>query len=104
MKSQFVKISIGSFLFIAMIFAILVFFQPLCQRFENRLIQYRDSLLQQMEDQTGLRVSYQSLSPSILSAFRIKGIVSLLLSGNVGSNIGASSGNTNAQIKSDILI
>lgn len=75
MKSQFVKISIGSFLFIAMIFAILVFFQPLCQRFENRLIQYRDSLLQQMEDQTGLRVSYQSLSPSILSAFRIKGIV-----------------------------
>ena len=35
---------------------------------------------------------------------RIKEIVSLLLSGNVGSNIGASSGNTNAQIKSDILI
>lgn len=41
------------------------------------------------------------LSEGIL---RIKGIVSLLLSGNVGSNIGASSGNTNAQIKSDILI
>ncbi|MBO5137358.1 MAG: hypothetical protein J6B81_02545 [Spirochaetaceae bacterium] len=75
MKSQFVKIGISSVLFIALIFASLLAVRPAIYKFEDSLIQFRDNILLQIEQKTGLSVSYESLSPSVFSIFRIKGIV-----------------------------
>ena len=75
MKFRILKIGISSVLFIAIVFVSLVLIRPAIMRFEQSLVQFRDSLLLQVEEKTGLRISYTSISPSILSAFRIKGIV-----------------------------
>ncbi|AEE17008.1 translocation/assembly module TamB domain-containing protein [Treponema brennaborense] len=74
MKSQIVKISISSVLFIALLFTALILVRPLCVAFERQLTDYRTTALRLLEEKTGLRLSYASISPSILSAFKIKGV------------------------------
>lgn len=75
MRFRVLKIGISSVLFTAMVLAALVSVRPAILRFEQSLVQFRDSVLLQVERRTGLRISYDSISPSILSAFSIKGIV-----------------------------
>lgn len=74
MKSQVVKIGVTSILFIALIFAALVSVRPVIFALENSLIDFRDSLIQQVEEKTGLRITYKSISPAILSLFLINDI------------------------------
>ncbi len=75
MKSRVVNVGLSSILFFSMIFASLALVRPAILGFAQRLEDYRGQLLAMVEEKTGLRVSYESLSPAILSAFRIKGIV-----------------------------
>lgn len=75
MKLKILKFGISSILFIATIFLALVLIRPSINKLEQSLTNYRDSLLLKIEDKTGLQISYKSISPSILSAFNIKGIV-----------------------------
>lgn len=75
MKSRILKIGISSILFFSMIFASLVLVRPVIHGFTQKLETYRDKVLSMVEAKTGLRISYDSLSPAILSVFRIKGIV-----------------------------
>ena len=75
MKSKVVKVGVSSILFFSMILASLALVRPVIGGFAQRLQDYRDQVLSLVEAKTGLRVSYDSLSPAILSAFRIKGIV-----------------------------
>lgn len=74
MKSQVIKIGVSSVLFIALIFAALVLVRPIIISFENSLIDFRDSVVQQVEDKTGLKITYKSISPSVLSLFLINNI------------------------------
>ena len=75
MKSKVVKVGVSSILFFSMILASLALVRPVIGGFAQRLQGYRAQVLSLVEAKTGLRVSYDSLSPAILSAFRIKGIV-----------------------------
>ncbi len=75
MKSKVVKIGVSSILFFSMILATLVLVRPAIRGFSQRLETYRSEFLAMVESKTGLEVSYDSLSPAILSVFRIKGIV-----------------------------
>lgn len=75
MKSKVVKVGVSSILFFSMILASLALVRPVIGGFAQRLQDYRAQVLSLVEAKTGLRVSYDSLSPAILSAFRIKGIV-----------------------------
>ncbi|MBR5867203.1 MAG: hypothetical protein IKZ04_04755, partial [Spirochaetaceae bacterium] len=53
----------------------LVMVRPAINKLEQSLTDFRDSLLLKVQNKTGLQISYKSISPSILSAFNIKGIV-----------------------------
>lgn len=75
MKSKVVKIGVSSILFFSMILAALALVRPTIRGFSQRLEAYRNEFLAMVESKTGLQVSYDSLSPAILSVFRIKGIV-----------------------------
>ncbi len=74
MKSKVVKIGVSSILFFSMILVTLVLVRPAIHGFSQRLEAYRNEFLAMVESKTGLEVSYDSLSPAILSVFRIKGI------------------------------
>ena len=75
MKHKILKIGISSVLLIAIIFMALVMVRPAINKLEQSLTDFRDSLLLEVQNETGLQISYKSISPSILSAFNIKGIV-----------------------------
>lgn len=75
MKSQVVKVGVSSILFFSMILVSLALVRPVIRGFAQRLEEYRGQVLSMVESNTGLVVSYDSLSPAILSVFRIKGIV-----------------------------
>ena len=75
MKSKVVKIGVSSILFFSMILAALALVRPAIRGFSQQLETYGKDFLAMVESKTGLQVSYDSLSPAILSVFRIKGIV-----------------------------
>lgn len=74
MKSKVVKIGVSSILFFSMILAALALVRPAIRGFSQQLETYGKDFLAMVESKTGLQVSYDSLSPAILSVFRIKGI------------------------------
>ena len=74
MKSKVVKIGVSSILFFSMILVALALVRPAIRGFSQQLEAYRGEFLAMVESKTGLVVSYDSLSPAILSVFRIKGI------------------------------
>ena len=74
MKSKVVKIGVSSILFFSMILVTLALVRPAIRGFSQQLEAYRTEFLAMVESKTGLVVSYDSLSPAILSVFRIKGI------------------------------
>lgn len=75
MKYRVIKVGVSTIFFFSMILASLALVRPAIGGFAQRLQDYRDQMVAMVEAKTGLRVSYDSLSPAILSAFRIKGIV-----------------------------
>ena len=70
--SLITKICISIFLFL--ISLALLLSVPLYRRLENIVDKYSDQLIDQIAEQTGLLVSYESISPSILAYLGIKGI------------------------------
>ena len=75
MKSKALKIGFTSIFLFSLIFAVVLLVRPISNEFKGRLLDLRASVIYQLEEKTGLRFSYQSISPSILSAFNIKGII-----------------------------
>ena len=75
MKSRTQSISIGSTLFILMLVLSVAIIRPIYVRAGEALSSLEKHLVEKAENTIGLSFSYQSLSPSILSAINIKGIV-----------------------------
>ena len=75
MKSRSQSVGIGSTLFILMLVAAVAILRPMYIRMGEALSSLEKQLVEKAEDAIGLSFSYQSLSPSILSAINIKGIV-----------------------------
>ena len=69
------NIHVGSVVFILMLFAAVAVIRPVYVRARNALSSLERQLVERAETLTGFAFSYQSLSPSILSAISIKGIV-----------------------------
>ncbi|MCI1209232.1 MAG: translocation/assembly module TamB [Treponema sp.] len=75
MKFPSFKTSFGGTVFILLILAALAFVRPAYKRLENFITVKAESYRTLLESKTGITFSYDSLSPSILSALRLKGIV-----------------------------
>lgn len=75
MKHPAIKKSIEILIFIFLLAGCLVMLFPLSRALDHALEKYRDSLLGSVEEKTGLRFSYESLSPSIFKSIRIKNLV-----------------------------
>ena len=73
MKSK-VKKTIGIILFFLILAAGLAVIQPVYKGLSRALRSFESKMLTKLADQTGLGVSYSSLSPSILTGIRIKSI------------------------------
>ena len=65
----------GSIIFLFIIAAVFAFLQPLYRVMNRILSEFGDEYLALLAEKTGLAVSYESLSPSILTGISIKGIV-----------------------------
>ena len=74
MKSHRQSVGIGSTLFILMLVAAVAIIRPVYIRVGQALSSLEKELVEKAENTIGLSFSYQSLSPSILSAINIKGI------------------------------
>lgn len=74
MKSHRQSVGIGSTLFILMLVAAVAILRPVYVRVGQALSSLEKELVEKAENTIGLSFSYQSLSPSILSAINIKGI------------------------------
>ncbi len=75
MKSRVLKTSIGSTLFLLLIIIVLALVRPVYERLSASMSELETKLYDEVKQKTGLTLSYKSLSPSILSAINIKGIV-----------------------------
>jgi hypothetical protein len=75
MKQPAIKKSIEFLIFLLLIAGCLVVLFPLSRQLDRALAGYRDSLLQGVEGRTGLRFSYDSLSPSIFRSIRFTNLV-----------------------------
>ena len=69
-----VSAGFGSTLFILMIVVALAVVRPLFVRLTAMLSLLEQQTLQLIEDRTGLSVTYEKLSPSVLSGLRLKGV------------------------------
>lgn len=74
MKSRILKGSIGSIIFLMLIFLALLCIRPAISQLRVSMSYVRDTLLSRLEQETGLGLSFSKLSPSILSFFRIQDI------------------------------
>ncbi len=72
---QWVKNGLGIIIFLLLLSGIFMALQPLYRAISRTLHEYETFALQFLEEQTDIEVSYQTLSPSILTGIRIKGIV-----------------------------
>lgn len=75
MKQPAIKKSIELLIFLLLVAGCLVLLFPLSRQLDRALAGYRDSLLQDVEGKTGLRFSYDSLSPSIFRSIRFTNLV-----------------------------
>ena len=70
--SLITRISVTIFLFLIMLALALAI--PVYKRLETIVDRYTEKICAQVKDATGLTVSYESISPSILAYLGIKGI------------------------------
>jgi hypothetical protein len=75
MKDRVPKTGIGSMIFILLFLMALLLVRPVNRYLSATVKTYAENLRKGLEERTGLTFSYTSLSPSILSAIRMKGIV-----------------------------
>lgn len=71
MKSRILRDSIGSIIFLMLIFIALICIRPAADRLHASMVHIRDALLQRLEQETGLGIAYERLSPSVLSFLHI---------------------------------
>lgn len=74
MKSSVRKSIIGSVIFLFLVAAIFAIVQPVYKAVNKTLAEYQEKLSVMLAEKTGLGVSYKSLSPSILTLIKIRGI------------------------------
>lgn len=72
MKKAWVKYTIEIFLFLAILIASFLVFKPLHTYIQFRITEGRSYLFGNLEKQTGLRISYKSMSPSIFRMISFK--------------------------------
>lgn len=75
MKSRFLKTSIGSIIFLTLVIAVIALIQPIYKNIMNFMSGEESRIICLLNEKTGLSVSYESLSPSVLSGINVRGIV-----------------------------
>ena len=74
MKSKFLGVGLGSTIFIFLAIAVLALIRPVYVRLYDELSKIEDIACRKLEEETGLSISYKSISPSILVGANIKKI------------------------------
>ena len=74
MKSKIFGVSLGSAIFILLLIAVLALVRPVYLRIQESLSELENTLSKRLEDETGLSLSYDSLSPSIFIGANFKNI------------------------------
>lgn len=74
MNSKSVGVSLGSAIFILLLVAVLALVRPVYLRINEALTDFEQKLSAKLEDETGLALSYTSLSPSIFIGVNFKNI------------------------------
>ncbi|MDR3312079.1 MAG: translocation/assembly module TamB [Spirochaetaceae bacterium] len=72
MRSKLVKLSILVALAVGIAALAVFLIQPIYVRLQAYLEEYRDGIIQRLEEETGARVSYGAISPAILTGLRIR--------------------------------
>lgn len=73
MKSRILRTSVGALIFFLLIAAVFAFVQPIYRKTGDFLNTYVTKGRQFIEDNTGLTISYKSLSPSIITGVNLRG-------------------------------
>lgn len=68
------KTGFTSMIFLILISISFIVIQPMYEAAVTRLIQVRDNVIQTLEQKTGLTITYESMSPSVLTGLRISKI------------------------------
>ncbi len=71
---RIVRTGLGSSVFILLVISVLALLRPFYVRLTDFLESEKEKFVSSLQETTGLSVSYNSMSPSILSAINIKGI------------------------------
>jgi hypothetical protein len=74
MKSRILKTSTGSLIFLLLVVAVIALINPLYDSLNSLLTSKIHSITGEIREKTGISVTYDSLSPSVLSGISIKGI------------------------------
>ena len=74
MKSKVLKTSIGIFIFLLIAASFVAAMKPVYTKVDKAIRSYEKKVVLELEKNTGMKISYKSLSPSILSKICIKGI------------------------------
>ncbi|MBO4403926.1 MAG: hypothetical protein J5780_01170, partial [Treponema sp.] len=74
MKIRFSKSAAGTLIFLFLMAAVFAFLQPLYKAMNKVLKEFEEKYTVLLADKTGLALSYESLSPSILTGISFKGI------------------------------
>ncbi|MBQ9538678.1 MAG: hypothetical protein IJU95_05360 [Treponema sp.] len=73
-KSRFIKTLVALFAFLLILFASLYFLRPAYREIDGRMRQAAGYFLSEFSESTGLGLSYDSISPSILTGITIRNI------------------------------
>ncbi|WP_294429334.1 hypothetical protein [uncultured Treponema sp.] len=74
MKSKVYGVGLGSSIFILLLIASLALVRPVYLRLNEALSDLENTLIKKLEDETGLSLSYESLSPSVFVGVNFKNI------------------------------
>lgn len=74
MKSKVLKTSIGILIFLLIAASFVAAMKPVYSKVDGAIRSHEKKIVLELEKNTGLKISYKSLSPSILSKICIKGI------------------------------
>lgn len=74
MKSKVLKTSIGILIFLLIAASFVAAMKPVYSKVDGAIRSYEKKVVLELEKNTGMKISYKSLSPSILSKICIKGI------------------------------
>ncbi len=72
MKSKVLGVGLGSTIFIFLAIAVLALIRPVYVRLYGELSRIEEIACKKLEEETGLSLSYKSLSPSILAGANMK--------------------------------